>query len=201
MSTTVNKPLYITNPDRAKEIRERDFFDTRNLRDQYKGLGHDEILAQLPTTELVAILSNNIRDFNWGTVIRNANAFAVKEVVFTLSKKYDRRATVGAHHYQKISYIPDPHDAIDHYRDLGYRIVAAEYDENYDMHWINDYQWEDKTALIFGEEGMTIPHDILTRVDDIVAIPMYGTVRSINVGTASGIFFSHYASQHVPKSS
>lgn len=184
--------------EQAKELREREIFDDRNIRDEFKGKTHEEIVNSLKTNDLVVAMSNRIRDFNWGTVIRNANAFGVSKCIFTGKRKYDRRGTVGAHHYTFVDYEPDMLDLIEKYRGLGYKIVAAEYDERYEMKDISTYTWNPKTMLIFGEEGLTLDYSILQACDDIVKIEMYGTVRSINVGTASGIFMNSFAIQNPP---
>lgn len=183
--------------EKARSLRNTNPFDTRNVRDEFKGMDNADIISSLKKNNLVAVLTNDIKDFNYGSVVRNANAFGVGKIVFSGSRRYDRRGTVGAHHYVDIDYIHNPHDIIDTYREKGYTIIAAEYDERYTMSSLFDYTWDDRTAVIFGEEGKTIPDDILEKVDDIVMIPMWGTVRSINVGSASAVFFSHYASQHM----
>jgi tRNA G18 (ribose-2'-O)-methylase SpoU len=46
-------------------------------------------------------------DFNIATVIRNANAFLAQEVVIYGNKKYDRRGTVGTHHYTNFRHVRD----------------------------------------------------------------------------------------------
>lgn len=187
-------------PEEAKKIREVELFDDRNIRDDFKGMSHEDIINNMPKNNLVAVCSNRIRDFNWGTVVRNANAFGLDRVIFTGKRRYDRRGTVGAHHYSTVEYNEDIFNVIQEYKDKGYRIVAAEYDERYVMNNLYEYSWDENTVLIFGEEGITLDDEILQECDDIVMIPMWGTVRSINVGTASGVMFSHFATQHTPMS-
>lgn len=93
--------------------------------------------------------------------------------------------------------ITKPCDCHRHYRNKGYTVIAAEYDEAYAMQPLYDYTWDEKTAVIFGEEGVSLPAEVLDRVDAIVCIPMPGGIpRSLNLGVSSGIFFSHYAAQH-----
>ena len=197
MTSATPHPNDTFNAEAAREIRQRDVFDDRNIRDEYKGLPTEEIHSMRKKNHLVAILSNTIRDFNFGSVVRSACCLGVEEVVFTGSRKYDKRGTVGAHKYMDISYIHGPIDAIEHYRNKGYTVIAAEYDEDYEMHSLYDYTWDEKTAVIFGEEGVSLPAEVLDCVDAIVCIPMPGGIpRSLNLGVSSGIFFSHYASQH-----
>ena len=187
-------------PEEAKKIREVELFDDRNIRDDFKGMSHEDIINNMPKNNLVAVCSNRIRDFNWGTVVRNANAFGLDRVIFTGKRRYDRRGTVGAHHYSTVEYKEDIFNVIQEYKDKGYRIVAAEYDERYVMNNLYEYSWDENTVIIFGEEGITLDDEILQECDDIVMIPMWGTVRSINVGTTSGVMFSHFATQHTPMS-
>jgi tRNA G18 (ribose-2'-O)-methylase SpoU len=46
--------------------------------------------------------------------------------------------------------------------------------------------------MIFGQEQIGIPQDVLDMCDDVVYIPQYGSVRSINVGCASSIIMNQY---------
>ena len=49
--------------------------------------------------------------------------------------------------------------------------------------------------FIFGQEQIGIPKEILDMADDILYIPQYGSVRSINVGCASSIIMNNYCAQ------
>ena len=191
--------MYEFDGEEAKAIREVDVFDTRNIRDEFKDKSHEYIMKHMKRNNLIVVMSNRIRDFNWGTVVRNANAFGASKCIFTGKRKYDRRGAVGAYHYTSVEYKKDIFEVISTYRNLGYTIVAAEYDENYPMVDINNYQWDEKTVMIFGEEGITLDDSILRACDVIVKIEMYGTVRSINVGTASGIFMNSFATMYPPQ--
>lgn len=182
----------------AKKLRTMSPFDNRNLVDKFKGHSVEDIKTELKNTEvpLKIILSNNIKDFNLATAIRNANGFNISEVFLCGRASYDRRGTVGTHHYTTITHNPSIEDTITSLKNDGYRIVAAEYDENYTMQSINDYKWDRESVIVFGEEGMSIPHNVLDMCDDVVFIPMFGSVRSFNLGTANGIFLNSYRSQH-----
>lgn len=191
------KPLPDIDPAVGKEIRERDWTDTRNVVDKYKGVSTEDITRDLASSScgLVALLNNSIRDFNWSTVVRNANGFNIKRVEFCGRRNYDKRGTVGAHHYMDIGHRDSILDAISYWRGRGYHIVAAEYVEERPMTSLYGYRWEKDSVIVFGEEGVTLPDEILNDVDDIVYIPMHGSVRSFNVGVASGIFMNSYRSQ------
>lgn len=178
----------------AKEIREREIFDPRNITDEFKGKSNENIIHTLEKrrSPLVAVLNNTIRDFNWGTVVRNANGFGIGQVIFCGKSWRDRRGAVGTQHYTNVAHTNELMGTLQYLRDEGYTIVAVENPTDRPTTSLPDHTWDLCTAVVFGEEGMTLPDEVLDFVDDIVAIPMCGSVRSLNVGVASGIFFNDY---------
>ena len=185
--------------------------DTRNLIDHYKYWNDDAIRADLDDKRFnYSVVCCNIgNDFNIATVIRNANAFLAKEVVIYGNKKYDRRGTVGTHHYSNFRHvktIEDLHSYVSNLRSGDciqsdkngsgmVRLVGIDnVDESSD---VNEYNFDPNIhyVMIFGQEQIGIPQNVLDMCDDILYIPQYGSVRSINVGTASGIIMNNYCSK------
>ena len=177
--------------------------DNRNLIDHLKYWTDDAIRADLETKRhnFSVVCCNIGNDFNIATVIRNANAFLAKEVVIYGNKKYDRRGTVGTHHYTNFrhvksidnlqSYIEETvsfHEGkvkllgIDNVREAK-DINAFDFDPN--VHYI----------MVFGQEQIGVPENVLSMCDELLYIPQYGSVRSINVGTASGIIMNNYCAK------
>ena len=181
--------------EEQKAMREKDYFAKQNVRDEFKGLHADQVksIIKLRSSDLVVMCSNEIKDFNWGSVVRSANSFAANKVVFTGRRAYNRRGAVGAENYTDIEYIPDTIEALSHYKNnLGYRLVAVEYDERYPMYNLQDYDWSDKSVIIFGEEGRSLSEEILDFCDDIVYVPMYGSVRSLNLASCATVVMYDY---------
>lgn len=176
--------------------------ETRNIIDHYHYWTHDAILADLESKRHnFSILCTNLyNDFNISTVIRNANAFLAREVIIYGSKQWDRRGAVGTHNYNRMKYFKEnEYDNLVDYIS-GNSIVAV--DNIGSAVDISSYEWEDEkhTVLIFGQEQVGIPEQLLDLASDVVYIPQYGTVRSLNVGTASGIVMYDYCSKVcVPK--
>lgn len=182
--------------------------DSRNLIDHYKYWNDDAIRADLDSKRFdYSIVCCNIgNDFNIATVIRNSNAFLAKEVVIYGNKKYDRRGTVGTHHYTNFKHVKSVDNLFDYIMDLRHtygndfktrrcrevRLVAV--DNVSDASNINHYTFDSNVyyVFIFGQEQIGIPQEVLDIADDIIYIPQYGSVRSINVGTASGIVMNNY---------
>ena len=177
--------------------------ETRNLIDHYKYWTDEAILTNLDSKRhnFSVVCCNIGNDFNIATIIRNANAFLAKEVVIYGNKKYDRRGTVGTHHYTNFrhvksidnlsSYIEETvskHEGkvkllgIDNVREAK-DVNAFDFDPN--VHYI----------MIFGQEQIGVPENVLDMCDDLLYIPQYGSVRSINVGTASGIIMNNYCAK------
>lgn len=180
--------------EEAKKMRETDPFDSRNVRDCFKGMSNFDIKKKLNEDHsgLVLCLSNEIRDMNLSGCIRSANSFNINHVVMTGRRNYDRRGAVGAQNYTDVRFEENLMDTIDFYKAAGFKIVALEYDENFEMKEISSYKWQDFTLLIAGEEGRSLPAEILTKADDIVYIPMMGTVRSLNLASAVSIALYDY---------
>lgn len=181
--------------EEQKAMREKDCFDDRNVTDEFKGLQTETIksILKLRSSRLVVMCSNEIKDFNWGSVVRSANSFGVSEVCFTGRKAYNRRGAVGANNYMDIRYQPDTIEALTYYRyTRGLRLVAIEYDESYPMQNLQTYDWSENSLIIFGEEGRSLSQEILDFCDDVVYVPMYGSVRSLNLASCATVVMYDY---------
>ena len=171
--------------------------DTRNIIDFYKYWDQEAILADLDSkrNDFVVVVERVNGDFNFSTIVRNCNAFLGKKVIRCGIKKWDKRGAVGTHHYEHLQYSDNILDVLRDYRNDGYRIVAI--DNVGDAKVINEYNWSSKSVMVFGEEGRGLSDEVLEFADDIVYIKQYGSVRSLNVGTASGIIMYDYCSKVV----
>ncbi len=57
---------------------------------------------------------------------------------------------------------------------------------------ISAFTGVDKPMFVFGEEKAGLSDYVLDNSDYIVTVPAYGSVRSLNVGTTSGIVMGFY---------
>ena len=168
--------------------------ETRNVIDHYHYWKHEAIIADLDAkrNNFTVICSNLYNDFNIATVIRNANAFLAKKVVLYGAKQYDRRGTVGTHHYTHFKHtksLSELDDEIKSIRDSHASVKIIGIDNIPGASPINNYSFDSNThyILIFGQEQVGLPQELIDITDDILYIKQYGSVRSLNVGTASGI--------------
>jgi tRNA G18 (ribose-2'-O)-methylase SpoU len=177
--------------------------ETRNIIDHYHYWEHDAILSDLDDKRFnYSVVCCNIgNDFNIATVIRNANAFLAKEVIIYGNKKYDRRGTVGTHHYTNFRHVRTIDDFGSFIEskscDTGGQIRLIGIDNVTNAKDVSTYEFDPNIhyIMIFGQEQIGVPTEILNICNDILYIPQYGSVRSINVGTASGILMNSYCSK------
>ncbi len=168
--------------------------ETRNIIDHYHYWKHEAILADLESkrNNFTVLCSNLYNDFNIATTIRNSNAFLAKQVILYGSKQYDRRGTVGTHHYTNLVHTRSFSELEDHLKIIRgtYGTVNVVGIDNVPGALaIDEFVWNKNThyVLAFGQEQVGLPTEILDICDHILYIKQYGSVRSLNVGTASGI--------------
>jgi len=165
--------------------------DTRNVIDYYKYWETEAIRADLDTKRhnFSVLISNKFHDFNIGTVIRNSNAFMAQAVLIYGRRQFDKRGTVGAHHYQNINFLREIEEVV---FPEDYCIVAIENDD--DAVPVETFQWpkDRHVVMIFGQESEGVPPELLKIAQHKVYIKQYGSTRSLNVGCASAIAMYDY---------
>ena len=136
-------------------------------------------------------------DFNLSTMVRNANFFGFRSVHYVGKKKWDKRGSVGTHHYTPMYHHKTEEDFIESHSLSGRTLIAVENnipqykDITFDP-FSFDFSNVDDPIFIFGEENSGLSEQILMSCNYILTIPTYGSVRSLNVGTTSGIIMSFY---------
>lgn len=164
--------------------------DPRNVDDRYQYWAEDAIKADLREHchNFSVLVSNKTKDFNLGSVIRNANAFLAKEVIIYGSKQYDRRGTVGAHLYTNLRHVRFTDDL-----DVSGALVVG-VDNLEGAVPMEDFQWprDQHVIMAFGEETDGLPPEFIKLCQTMVYIKQYGSVRSLNVGCASAVAMYDY---------
>jgi tRNA G18 (ribose-2'-O)-methylase SpoU len=162
----------------------------KNVIDAYKGWDTILVKEDLERKALpYSVMMQHIQgDFNISTFIRNGNAFGVREIYYYGKRKWDRRGAVGTHNYKQLTHL-DSFEEIKALKD-SHRFIAIENGVPNALS-INDFTPKPNDLFIFGEEMMGISQEVLALCDLCVYIPQYGSVRSLNVGTASGILMQY----------
>jgi tRNA G18 (ribose-2'-O)-methylase SpoU len=166
----------------------------RNVSDELKGMSTQDIRDALRRTahSFSVLMEHWHGDFNISTLIRNANSFNAKHVFYVGKRGYDRRGTVGAHHYVDLTHLKDVDDIAR--LKSEYTLVGLENNIS-DCVPLPEFTWPRQSLMIFGEENTGISDELLELCDFKVSIPQWGSVRSMNVGTCSGIAMYDYTTK------
>lgn len=158
-------------------------------------LTHEEIKKTAIDKEIILIAENLQLPANYGGLIRTAEFFGVKRLIFIseenkeLSSKM-KRVSRSAENNIEIKFSDRVEDIISEYKSQKYKIIALELTSNSIA--INNYSSQnDKILLIVGNEKIGVTQQTLDLVDDTVKIPVIGTTSSLNVVVATGIALNH----------
>lgn len=165
----------------------------QNVLPEFKGMEPSEVKSILNEKSFpVAVYADHWKgDYNLAMAIRNANAFGAKEFFYMGKKKFDPRHAVGSQFYTEIRYL----EYLSELKELKkkYPLFVGMENNIPDCISIHDFEWPDvPTLILFGQEGIGLNKEVLELCDKLIYIPQYGSIRSLNVGTTSGIVLYDY---------
>lgn len=170
--------------------------DTRNLVDVFKGKSEAEINETLDRNgvELEIAIENTLRDYNMGTIVRNANAFGVRHLHIVGRKQWNKRGAMATDKYLHLHYFSTANEFAEAMSKRGVPILAI--DNNVMSQPIERAILPPKCVMIFGQEGPGISDELRRVAAATYEITQRGSTRSMNVGVASGIAMYEWARQH-----
>lgn len=153
----------------------------------------------------IVLLLHNIRSIhNVGSIMRTAEGFGLKSVVFSgytphprvendqrlphIIDKIERelhKTALDAEKLLNVRYYDDPLAVVTEFRQAGYQILALE--QSTSSVNLRDFNLTQPALLILGEEVHGIPSELLQTADTTLEIPMHGQKESFNVSVATGI--------------
>lgn len=158
----------------------------------------DSVLANSSRPRLIVACDGLANAENMGVIIRNTaafggNAILVGETAFSPYLTRSIRTSMGT-----IFSLPCVHseNLVDTLKDLkwqGFRIMAAH--AHADQKTVAGVNFNQDVCFVFGSEGNGISAKVEKVCDDLVIIPMTGTVDSLNVGSAAAVFLYEAARQ------
>ena len=169
--------------------------DKRNVSDEFKDMSVEDIKKILDTRRhtLQIAVENLERDFNMGTIIRNANAFNVSTVHVIGRRQWNKRGAMATDLYMEVKYHPTIDAFLNEVR--GSHIIGIDNIENSES--LASCSLPKNSVLVFGSEGPGLSKEMASACEKIVAIEQFGSTRSVNVGVASGIVMYSWIHQHV----
>lgn len=170
--------------------------DRRNVIDLYRYWTMAAIIADLDEHrhDLHIAIENWGHDLNIGSVVRTANAFAVKEVHIIGRKRWNRRGAMVTDRYQHVRH----HESAQAFevwaRGAGLQIIGI---DNIDGSIpIEGYQFPRNAVLVFGQEKAGLTPEAQEISTDVLHITQFGSTRSINAGAAAAIAMHSWIVQH-----
>lgn len=137
----------------------------------------------------VVVMLDHLEDpHNFGAIIRTCEAAGIKSIIIPKDRSVSVTATVmktsaGALEHVNIAMVNNLVNVINEFKDNGYFVYAADMDgENY-----KNVSFADKVLLIIGGEGNGVGRLVKKNCDQILAIPQYGHVNSLNASVAAAI--------------
>ena len=170
--------------------------DRRNVVDRYRYWIHDAIVADLDALRhpFHVAIENWQHDFNIGSVVRTANAFAAREVHIVGNKRWNRRGAMVTDRYQHVRHHPAVEDFVAWAREEGLPVIGV--DNLPGSVPLETYPLPEACVLVFGQESVGLTDAVRETADATLAIAHYGSTRSINAGAAAAIAMHAWVRQH-----
>jgi tRNA G18 (ribose-2'-O)-methylase SpoU len=170
--------------------------DARNVVDRYRYWKLESIVADLDLRRHAfhVAIENLNHDFNIGSVVRTANAFAAKEVHIVGRKRWNRRGAMVTDRYQHVRHHADAGQLKEWTDSQALQVIGI---ENGPGAWpLESATLPKACVLLFGQEGTGLSPEALAVCDQTLAIAQFGSTRSINVGAAAAIAMHTWVTQH-----
>lgn len=155
------------------------------------------------------LIAHNIRStHNVGSLLRTAEGLGIKQVILSgytpypiepgdrrlphIARKLDaqiHKTALDAEQSVEWRHEPDIFAVISELHDASYSIGAVE--QTPASVRLPEYDVPDKLALIVGREVEGVEPEVLSAVDTIVEIPMFGKKESFNVVQAAAMVLYH----------
>jgi len=170
-----------------------------------------EAIKDFRCKNLIAVLEDPHDIKNIGTVIRNVNALGVEKVYVVDPRKVlpddwqDMRkrpslskTSVSAVKWTFVRRFDSTEACFAHLEKKGFvSVVTSPHVKGKTNIFLHegDYTRQAKLAVWFGSESRGISPEAVERSEMCVAIPMFGMIESLNLGTSSGIVLYEVAKQ------
>ena len=154
--------------------------------------GFDSLLEAAPRPLLLAAVEGIANAENLGSVVRSCAAFGVSFLIVgeTCGSPFQRRAvsgSMGTIFEQSVVQVGSLMATLTALRARGVRCLAAHPPPG--AHKLAAVDLRGDCCLVFGAEGPGLSAAAVAACDDVVAIPMPSHMNSINVASASAVFF------------
>jgi len=140
-------------------------------------------------TDQVVVLLDHLEDpHNFGAIIRTCEAAGIRSVIIPKDRSVSVTSTVmktsaGALEHVNVAMVNNLVKVIDDFKKNDFFVYAADMDG----HNYKDVHFSDKVLLVIGSEGNGVGRLVKQHCDEILSIPQYGHVNSLNASVAAAI--------------
>ena len=130
---------------------------------------------------------------NLSRLVRSAGCCGVERIICAGPAKLDRAIARDGADTVRIETRRTLPPVLESLQSEGFRLVGLEQTTNAQN--LHEYQFVRRTALVIGNERTGLTDDILSMLDDVVEIPVWGLPYSHNVATAAAMALYEYCRQ------
>ncbi len=134
---------------------------------------------------------------NLGTILRTCNWFGINDIILSedcadVYNPKTLRASMGAIFYLNFLETNNFIDSLIKFKTRGYSIVST----NMNGKNLNEYSASPKTIITFSNEANGPSKDLLKISDELLTIPKFGNVESLNVASAAAVILAQQKLKH-----
>lgn len=169
--------------------------------DDYKVYTLDEVIEAIPQgKQPLLIMLDGLEDpHNLGAILRSADCVNADGVIIGKHRSVQLTPTVakvstGAIDTVKVASVTNLSKSLVQLKKQGFWVVGADIDQAIDY---RKGQYDVPLVLVIGSEGFGISDLVKKHCDYMVALPMEGSVTSLNASVAAGVLmYEIYSKRH-----
>lgn len=170
--------------------------------DDYKTVTLQEMLKQIPQGKLplIVVLDQLEDPHNLGAILRTCDAVSADGVIIKKNNAVGLNATVakvstGAIETVPVAEVANLSQALDELKQQGFWVYGTDAVNSKDY---RSYDYSTPVVLVIGSEGKGISRLVKEHCDQMISLPMIGSVTSLNASVACGILLYQIHAQRFP---
>ncbi|MDP3312766.1 RNA methyltransferase [Lutibacter sp.] len=164
----------------------------RKLKNSELGRPSIDVFKETTKIPLIVVL-DNIRSLNnIGSVFRTSDAFLIEKIYLCgitakPPHKDIHKTALGATDSVEWEYVEDTLSLVEKLKVEKLKVIAIEQTENSTMLQDFNIEFNQKYAVIFGNEVKGVQQKVVSEADICIEIPQFGTKHSLNISVSVGV--------------
>jgi len=169
--------------------------------DDYKTYSLEEVLNSLSDNATIVILDGLEDPHNLGAILRTADASQVDAIIIPKNGSVQLNGTVakvstGAIETVRTIMVTNLTQTIETLKKHKFWVYGSEFTA--DAVDYRSIKYQGRVALVIGSEGKGISRLVLKNCDQVVKIPMYGEINSLNASVSAALLMYEVLNQRNP---